>query len=71
MKHFIEIKDISAKDIRSIIENSKKRKKNRSNYRKETFFKNKLMIILMEKPSFVPECHYWARHTPEAAGQLL
>ena len=51
MKHFIEIKDISAKDIRSIIENSKKRKKNRSNYRKETFFKNKLMIILMEKPS--------------------
>ena len=51
MKHFIEIKDISAKDIRSIIENSKKRKKDRSNYRKETFFKNKLMIILMEKPS--------------------
>ena len=51
MKHFIDIKDISAKNIRSIIENSKKRKKNRSNYRKETFFKNKLMIILMEKPS--------------------
>jgi len=51
VKHFIDIKDISAKNIRSIIENSKKRKKNRSNYRKETFFKNKLMIILMEKPS--------------------
>jgi len=51
MKHFIEIKDISVKDIRSIIENSKKRKKKRSNYKKENFFKNKLMIILMEKPS--------------------
>jgi len=51
VKHFIDIKDISAKNIRSIIENSKKRKKDRSNYRKETFFKNKLMIILMEKPS--------------------
>ena len=27
MKHFIDIKDISAKNLRSIIENSKKRKK--------------------------------------------
>ena len=51
MKHFINFKDISAKDIRFIIENSKKRKKKRSNHRKENFFKDKLMIILMEKPS--------------------
>jgi len=51
MKHFIDIKDISAKDLRSVIENSKKRKKKKINYKKEIFFKNKLMIILMEKPS--------------------
>ncbi len=51
MKHFINIKDIPAKDLRSIIESSKKRKKKRSNSKKENFFKNKLMIILMEKPS--------------------
>jgi len=48
MKHFINIKDIPAKDLRSIIESSKKRKKNN---KKENFFTNKLMIILMEKPS--------------------
>ena len=41
MKHFINIKDISAKDLRSIIESSKKRKKNN---KKENFFINKLMI---------------------------
>ena len=51
MKHFIDIKDISAKNIRSIIENSKKIKKRKSKHNRETFFKNKLMIILMEKPS--------------------
>ena len=48
MKHFIDIKDISVKNLRAIIENSKKRK---SKHNRETFFKNKLMIILMEKPS--------------------
>ena len=51
MKHFIDIKDISAKNLRSIIENSKKIKKRKSKHNRETFFKNKLMIILMEKPS--------------------
>ena len=56
MKHFIDIKDISAKNLRSIIENSKKRKKKRLNYKKveldnDAFFKNKLLMILMEKPS--------------------
>jgi ornithine carbamoyltransferase len=38
MKHFINIKDIPAKDLRSIIESSKKRKKKRSNRKKENFF---------------------------------
>tara|TARA_Y100000590_G_C15700403_1_gene1006547 strand:+ start:961 stop:1869 length:909 start_codon:yes stop_codon:yes gene_type:complete len=51
MKHFIEIKDIPSKDLRSIIENSKRRKKNQLNKKKDNFFKNKLMIILMEQPS--------------------
>jgi ornithine carbamoyltransferase len=51
MKHFIDIKDISAKNLRSIIENSKKIKKRKSKNNREIFFKNKLMIILMEKPS--------------------
>ena len=39
MKHFIEIKDISAKDIRSIIENSKKRKKKYQITEKKIFSK--------------------------------
>ena len=56
MNHFIDIKDISTKDLRSIIENSKKKKKKRLNYKKleldnDAFLKNKLLIILMEKPS--------------------
>jgi ornithine carbamoyltransferase len=48
MNNFINIKDIPANDLRFIIESSKKRKKNN---KKENFFINKLMIILMEKPS--------------------
>ena len=56
MNHFIDIKDIPINDLRSIIEKSKKRKKKRLNYKKveldnDAFFKNKLLMILMEKPS--------------------
>ena len=39
MKHFIEIKDISAKDIRSIIENSKTKKKTDQITEKKLFSK--------------------------------
>ena len=39
MKHFIDIKDISAKNLRSIIENSKKRKKKNLNTIEKLFLK--------------------------------
>ena len=39
MKHFINIKDIPAKDLRSIIESSKKRKKKDQIVKKKIFLK--------------------------------
>ena len=56
MKHFINIKDISKKDLKKIIKDAKKRKKNRKNLNtliadKDTPLKGKLLIQMFEKSS--------------------
>ena len=56
MKHFINLKDISAKDLRKILLDAKKRKKNRKSYNtlkidKDIPLKNKLLIQMFEKSS--------------------
>ena len=56
MKHFIKIKDISKIDLRKIIKDAKKRKKNRKNLNtliadKDTPLKGKLLIQMFEKSS--------------------
>jgi len=56
MKHFINLKDIPAKDLRKILLDAKKRKKNRKNYSilkvdKDIPLKNKLLIQMFEKSS--------------------
>ena len=56
MKHFIKIQDISKIDLRKIIKDAKKRKKNRKNLNtliadKDTPLKGKLLIQMFEKSS--------------------
>ena len=56
MKHFINLKDIPAKDLRKIITDAKKRKKDRKKFEtlkvdKGAPLKNKLLIQMFEKSS--------------------
>ena len=56
MKHFINLKDIPALDLRKIIEDAKKRKIKRKNYNtldvdKDNPLKGKLLIQMFEKAS--------------------
>ena len=56
MKNFIDISDLSSKDLRSIIEEAKSRKINRKNLNKSTPdhdkpFEGKSMAMIFEKPS--------------------
>ena len=56
MKHFINLKDISATDLRKIILNAKKRKQKRKNLNvldadKDSPLKGKLLIQMFEKSS--------------------
>jgi len=56
MKHFINLKDISASDLRKIITDAKKRKEKRKNYNtldvdKDKPLKGKLLIQMFEKSS--------------------
>ena len=56
MKHFINLKDISKKDLRKILEDAKKRKNNRKDWNtlkvdKDAPLKNKLLIQMFEKSS--------------------
>ena len=56
MKHFINLKDISAIDLRKIIQDAKKRKKKRKNlstldHDKDCPLKGKLLIQMFEKSS--------------------
>ncbi len=56
MKHFINLKDIPAEDLRKILLDAKKRKKNRKNFDtlkvdKGAPLKNKLLIQMFEKSS--------------------
>tara|TARA_Y100000591_G_C21797555_1_gene680194 strand:- start:333 stop:1259 length:927 start_codon:yes stop_codon:yes gene_type:complete len=56
MKNFINISDLTSKDLRSIIEEAKKRKKNRENLNKSSPdddkpFDGKSMAMIFEKPS--------------------
>ena len=56
MKHFINLKDISAKDLRKIISDAQKRKKlrkklNHLDVDKDTPLKGKLLIQMFEKSS--------------------
>ena len=54
MKHFINLKDIPAKDLRKIIDDAKKRKKTRKKLNnlevdKDAPLKGKLLIQMFEK----------------------
>ena len=56
MKHFINLKDIPASDLRKIIEDAKKRKQKRNKLStldidKDNPLKGKLLIQMFEKPS--------------------
>ena len=56
MKNFINISDISSKELRSIIEEAKSRKLNRKNFNKsepdkDKPFKGKSIAMIFEKPS--------------------
>ena len=56
MKHFINIKDISRKNLKKIILDAKKRKNRRKNLNtldsdKDTLLKGKLLIQMFEKTS--------------------
>ena len=56
MKHFINLKDIPASDLRKIIEDTKKRKKKRKNFStldvdKDNPLKGKLLVQMFEKSS--------------------
>ncbi len=56
MKHFINLKDISTKDLRRILEDAKKRKKLRKNLHilevdTDTPLRGKLLLQMFEKPS--------------------
>ncbi len=56
MKHFINLKDISSIDLRKIIYDAKKRKKNRKNLNtldldRDKPLKGKLLVQMFEKPS--------------------
>ena len=56
MKHFINLKDIPASDLRKIIEDAKKRKKKRKKLNtldvdRDNLLKGKLLIQMFEKPS--------------------
>ena len=56
MKHFINLKDISGKDLRKILQDAKKRKKKRIGWDtlkedKDSPLKNKLLIQMFEKSS--------------------
>ena len=56
MEHFINLKDISGKDLRKILQDAKKRKKNRKGWDslkedRDSPLKNKLIIQMFEKSS--------------------
>ena len=56
MKHFINLKDIPASDLKKIIRDAKKRKINRKKYNtleidKDSPLKGKLLIQMFEKAS--------------------
>ena len=56
MKHFINIKDITSKDLRKILDDAKKRKTRRKNLNtldidKDKPLRGKLLIQMFEKPS--------------------
>ena len=56
MRNFINISDISKKELRLIIDNEKLRKKNRANLKKNSIdadapLDGKILIMLFEKPS--------------------
>ena len=56
MKNFINLKDISSKDLRNILNDAKKRKKNRKNLNtldldRDKPLKGKLLVQMFEKPS--------------------
>ena len=56
MRNFINISDISKKELRFVIDNAKLRKKNRANLKKNSIdadapLDGKILIMLFEKPS--------------------
>ena len=56
MRNFINISDISKKELRFIIDNAKSRKENRANLKKNSIdtdapLDGKILIMLFEKPS--------------------
>ena len=54
MKNFLKISEISSKDLKSIIRDAKKRKKDREGFMKSKIdkpFKDKIMIMIFEQPS--------------------
>ena len=56
MRNFINISDISKKELRLIIDNAKSRKENRANHKKNSIdedapLNGKILIMLFEKPS--------------------
>ena len=64
MKHFINLKDISSKDLRKIIIDAKKRKKGRKNLNnldvdKGNPLKGKLLIQMFEKSSLRPRLSFY------------
>ena len=61
MKNFIDISDLSSKDLRAIIEDAKSRKINRKNLNKsapdeDKPFKGKSMAMIFENPQQEQEC---------------
>jgi len=51
MKNFINLSDISKKDLRSIIDNAKSEKKKKKFFDLKSPFKKKTLIMIFEKPS--------------------
>tara|TARA_B100001996_G_scaffold307826_1_gene249298 strand:- start:511 stop:1440 length:930 start_codon:yes stop_codon:yes gene_type:complete len=65
MKHFINIRDISSKDLKKIILDAKKRKSKRKNLNildvdKDSPLKGKLLIQMFEKPSLRTRLSFYA-----------
>ena len=64
MKHFINLKDIPASDLRKIIQDAKKRKIKRKNFNtldvdKDTPLKGKLLVHMFEKSSLITRLSFY------------